>query len=124
VDSKRQEKFARLIQKDLGEIFQVASRNLFGGAFITVREVKVSPDLGLARAYLSFFQVDDKEEMLDKVRSHSKEIRHELAQKIRHQVRKIPALEFFLDDSLDYAQHMEKVFKRLHDEENKGPQAD
>lgn len=116
METKRQEKFARLIQKDLGEIFQMASRNLFGGAFITVREVKVSPDLGLVRVYLSFFQVDDKEVMLEKVRTHSREIRHELAQRIRHQVRKIPALEFFLDDSLDYAQHMAEVFKRLEDE--------
>lgn len=104
------------MQKDLGEIFQMASRNLFGGAFITVREVNVSPDLGLARVYLSFFQVDDKEIMLEKVRAHGREIRHELAQRIRHQVRKIPALEFFLDDSLDYAQHMAEVFKRLEDE--------
>lgn len=119
MESKRQDKFARLIQKDLGEIFQIASRNLFGGAFITVREVKVSPDLGLTRVYLSFFQVEDKEEMLEKVRFHGKEIRHELAQRIRHQVRKIPALEFFLDDSLDYAQHMAEVFKRLEEEEKK-----
>lgn len=122
METKRQEKFARLIQKDLGEIFQTTARNFFGNTFITVREVKVSPDLGLARVYLSFFQVDDKEMMLEKVRSHGREIRHELAQRIRHQVRKIPAIEFFLDDSLDYATHMAEVFKRLEDE--KGPKAD
>ncbi|MBI1222845.1 MAG: 30S ribosome-binding factor RbfA [Bacteroidetes bacterium] len=117
MDSKRQEKFARLIQKDLGEIFQMVSHRYFNGAFITIREVKVTPDLGLARVYLSFFQVDDKEDMLEKVDMHAKEIRHELAQRIRHQVRKIPALEFFVDDTLDYAQHMEDVFKKLREEE-------
>lgn len=119
MDSKRQEKFARLIQKDLGEIFQMASSRLFGGAFITIREVKVTPDLGLARVYLSFFQIEDKDAMLEKVDMHNREIRHELAQRIRHQVRKIPALEFFIDDTLDYAQHMEEVFKKLHEDEDK-----
>ena len=66
---------------------------------ITVREVSVSPDLGLARAYLSLFPVSDKEAMLEQIRMSTREIRHELATRIRHQVRKIPQLEFFLDES-------------------------
>jgi ribosome-binding factor A len=93
------------------------SHNLFDGVMITVREVSVSPDLGLVRAYLSLFPVNDKEALLDRIRLQSRVIRHELAQRIRHQVRKIPAIEFFLDESIDYAQHMEEVFKRLREEE-------
>lgn len=92
---------------------------------ITVREVSVSPDLGLARAYLSLFPVNDKEAMLEQIRMSTREIRHELATRIRHQVRKIPQLEFFLDESLDYAQHMEDIFQKLREEESKkDPQND
>lgn len=92
---------------------------------ITVREVTVSPDLGLARAYLSLFPVGNKEEMLEQIRMSGKEIRHELATRIRHQVRKIPQLEFFLDESLDYAQRMEEIFQKIREEENKqDPQND
>ena len=92
---------------------------------ITVREVTVSPDLGLARAYLSLFPVGNKEEMLEQIRMSGKEIRHELATRIRHQVRKIPQLEYFLDESLDYAQRMEEIFQKIREEENKqDPQND
>ena len=121
MESKRQEKFARLIQKDMGELFQSASRDLFGGSFITVSGVKVSPDLGYARIYLSFFQTENKDELLSTVRLYSKELRKQLAQRVRNQVRKVPELEFFLDDSLDYVQHMEEVFKRIREEDGEKP---
>jgi ribosome-binding factor A len=117
MDSKRQEKFNSLIQRDLGEIFQQLSRDVLGGAFITVSGVKVSPDLGYARVYLSFYNVGNKEEKLNQVRSYSREIRKQLANRIRKQVRKIPELEFFVDDSLDYVQKMEEVFKKLHEDD-------
>lgn len=118
MDSKRQEKFARQLQKDLGEIFQQNARSLFGGAFITVSGVKVSPDLGYIRCYLSFFQTQDKEALLELIQFHTRDIRHQLAQRVRNQVRKVPELEFFMDDSLDYVMHMEEVFKKLKDERN------
>lgn len=116
MDSKRQEKFARLIQKDLGEIFQQSSRQWFQGAFITISGVKVSPDLGYARVYLSVFQVKDKNELLDLVRFYGKDIRKQLALRIKNQVRKVPELEFFLDESLDYVMHMEDVFRKIREE--------
>jgi len=119
METKRQEKFASQLQRDLGEIFQRLSRNLFGGTFITISGVKVSPDLGYAKVYLSFFNVKDKDEKLNDIRSYNKEIRRQLASRIKKQVRKIPELEFFVDDSLDYVQHMEEVFKKLKDEENR-----
>lgn len=116
MDSKRQEKYARQLQKDLGEIFQQNARNLFGGAFITVSGVKVSPDLGYVRVYLSFFQTNDKDALLESIQIHGKDIRYQLAQRIKNQVRKVPELDFFLDDSLDYALHMEEVFKKINED--------
>jgi len=113
MDSKRQQKFARQIQKDLGEIFQRDARSLVEGAFITVTEVKVTPDLGIARAYLSFMLVKDKEELLDTLRVQTKTIRQHLANRIRHQVRVIPELQFYLDDSAEYAAKMDDLFAGL-----------
>jgi len=113
MDSKRQQKFARLIQKDLGEIFQKESKNLFEGAFITVTEVKVTPDLGIARAYLSFMLTNDREGILKLINENNKAIRSTLAQKIRHQVRVIPELQFFIDDSADYAAKIDELFSNI-----------
>lgn len=121
MDSKRQEKFARLLQRDLGEIFQLKGRDLFGGAFITVSGVKVSPDLGYCRVYVSFFNEKDKHHLLELVRFHTKELRKILASRIKNQVRKIPELEFFVDESLDYVQHMEEVFKKIKQDEPETP---
>jgi len=114
MDSKRQQKFARLIQKDLGEIFQKEARNLFEGAFITVTEVKVSPDLGLARVYLSFMLVRNKAMLLDSIEEQNKTIRQMLANRIRHQVRVIPELHFHLDETADYAARMDEIISNLN----------
>lgn len=105
------------MQKDLGDIFLQKTPSLFKGNFITISSVQISPDLGYAKVYLSFFKVGNKQDLLDLVQLHKKEIRHELAAKIKNQVRKIPELEFFIDDSLDYVEHMEEVFKKLKSEE-------
>jgi ribosome-binding factor A len=116
MDSKRQEKFARLIQKDLGELFQQASREWFGGAFITVSGAKVAPDLGYVKIYLSFFGVENKQALLDEVNFRNKELRKRLALRIKNQIRKIPELSFYLDESQEYVQHMDEVFKKLEQE--------
>lgn len=113
MDSKRQQKFARQIQKDLSEIFQRDSRSHFEGAFITVTEVKVTPDMGIARAYLSFMLVKNKEDTLELIRGKTKTIRQILANRIRHQVRVIPELQFFLDDTAEYATKMDALFADL-----------
>jgi ribosome-binding factor A len=115
--SIRQEKFGKVLQKELADIFQQKRSSLFGNAFITVSGVSVSPDLGYAKVYLSFLQAKDDRELLDIVTKHGRDIRHELAIKIRKQVRVIPELSFFVDDSLDYVFHMEKVFDEIKKKE-------
>lgn len=113
MESKRQQKFSRLIQKELADIFQREVPHLFGGAFISVSTVRVSPDLGLARTYLSVMMAPNPQEVLLEVRLNAKTIRHHLAQRIKNQVRIIPELTFYLDDSAEYAANMDKLFSGL-----------
>jgi ribosome-binding factor A len=111
MESTRQQKISRLIQKDLGLIFQQESRNLFEGALITVTKVHVSKDLAIAKVHLSLFITSDKQVLLDKIRHHGRDIRHNLAQRVHNQLRVIPELQFFLDDSLDYIENIDKLLK-------------
>jgi ribosome-binding factor A len=114
MESKRQQKFSRLIQKELAEIFQREVPHLFGGAYISVSVVRMSPDLGLARTYLSVMNAKDGNEMLlQELRVNTKTIRHLLAQRIKKQVRVIPELVFFLDDTAEYAAKIDKLFSNL-----------
>jgi ribosome-binding factor A len=115
--SIRQEKFGKVLQKELADIFQQSRSSLFDNAFITVSKVEVSPDLGYAKVFLSFLNVKDPAQLLTIVNFQGKHIRHELALKIRKQVRVIPELNFILDDSLDYVFHMEKVFSEIKKKE-------
>lgn len=109
MESTRQLKVSKLLQRDLGEIFQRESKNLFKGAMITVTKVHVTPDLSLAKVYLSLFAVKSKEELLDEVQKHNREIRYKLGQRIGKQVRVVPELQFYLDDSLDYIDNIERL---------------
>lgn len=111
MEGTRLSKVSRLLQKDLGDIFQKEGVTLFRGKIITVTSVRVSPDLGLAKVYISIFPTDKKEDVLLVVKQHTKTIRHELAQRVKHQLRVIPELAFFLDDSLDYIETIEKLLK-------------
>ena len=113
MDSTRQQRFARLIQKEMGDIFQKEGRNIFGNSFITITQVKVTPDLSIARIYLSTFH-ENGQAVLDKVHARKNEIRHHLGIRIRNQVKSIPDLEFFIDDTLDKAEHMDEVFRKLN----------
>jgi ribosome-binding factor A len=117
--SIRQEKFAGLLQQELASVFLEKRSAYFGSAFITITKVTISPDLGHAKVYLSMLQVSNKDEMLNLINFHNKHIRQELAAKIRKQVRIIPELTFYIDDSLDYVFHMEKVFKDIKDKESR-----
>jgi ribosome-binding factor A len=112
MDSTRQLKVSRLIQKELGTIFQRDARNMFGPVMITVTQVRVSPDLGVAKVYVSLFPVKDKEAVLTKIKTKTIEIRKTLGEQIKKQVRVIPNLMFFLDDSLDYAEHIDDLLKK------------
>lgn len=109
MESKRQQKISRLLQKDLGEIFQHESRGFSAGAMITVTKVNVTSDLSLARVYLSLFATDDKQSLIETIRKHKAEIKYKLGNRIRNQLRGVPDLEFFLDDSLDYIDNIDKL---------------
>jgi len=111
METTRQLKLARQIQKDVGEIFEQELRGVFSGALITVTKVHVTKDLSIARVYFSLFGVQNKKDLLEKVKTHKPEIRYHLGNRIRKQVRSIPDLEFFEDDSLDYIENIERLLK-------------
>lgn len=113
MESKRQQKHAKLLQKELGDIFQKEAKHLVGRAMVTITRVLVSPDLGFAKVYLSFLLADPKT-LFELIDEHKKEIRHALAKRIGKSVRIIPELAFFPDDSASYAQHMDKVISDLN----------
>jgi ribosome-binding factor A len=113
MESTRQQKYARLLQKEIGEIFQRDTKHLFGKAFITITLVKMSPDLGFAKIYLSMFMVDSREEMLDVINQKKSQIRKILGQRIGKQVRIVPEIAFFIDDIEDHAQKMDKIISGL-----------
>ncbi len=106
----RQEKFARQIQKDIGELLQQNRHDWLLGEFVTVSGVRVSPDLSHARIYLSMFNSSKRQQIMESIELNSREIRMELARRLKNQVKKIPELTFFEDDSLDYVSRMEKIF--------------
>ncbi len=111
--SKRQNKVSRLLQKELGEIFRTESLNLFLGAMISVTIVRVSADLGFAKVYISIFSPKTPvNEIYNLVNQNSKKIRFLLGNKIKNQIRIIPELAFFIDDSLDYIENIENLLKK------------
>ena len=112
MDSIRQQKAARLIQKDLAEIFLREGKNMFGNAMITVTTVRLSPDMSIARIYLSLFGVKDKDSLFQNIQIYTPELRKLLGMRIGKQVRIIPELKFFIDDSLDYMEKIDKALKQ------------
>lgn len=113
MESKRQQKYAKLIQKELGEIFQKESKSLVGNAMVTVTRVMMSPDLSVARVYLSFLLANNQE-LFEKINDLKKSIRRNLGNRIGKSVRIVPELAFFLDESSAYAQHMDQVISDLN----------
>lgn len=111
MESTRQKKIARLLERDFGEIFQRLGKDHFPGALLSVTKVRVTPDLGIARVYISMFPVKDKNELLYWVRDNSAAIRNDLAQRVRHQLRIVPDLEFYVDDSLDYQENIDRLLR-------------
>jgi ribosome-binding factor A len=108
----RQNKVARLIQKELGDIFQREGKTHYGGKMISVTVVRITPDLSLAKVYLSIYPLQkDKDPLIEVNEKHSR-IRHELGNRIRHQVRIIPELVFIVDDSFDYLENIERLLKQ------------
>ena len=111
--SKRQQKFAKLIQKELGDIFQRDKRNILGKAFISVVDVQISPDLSFAKVYLSMMLVDDKKQVLDQINIRKSEIRKALGNSIAKQVRHIPELAFFIDEVEEKAMRLDQLIDSL-----------
>ena len=107
----RQAKISRLLQKELAQIFQSQTR-MMHGVMVSVTRVKISPDLSVCTAYLSVFPSEKGEEILNNVNANAKTIRYDLGQRIRNQVRIIPELRFFIDDSLDYIDHIDELLKK------------
>ncbi|MES2627633.1 MAG: 30S ribosome-binding factor RbfA [Bacteroidota bacterium] len=109
--SVRLDKISTLLQHELAIIFQRESRNLFEGAFITVTKVRITPDLSYAKVYLSFFTQGDKAPLLKMVQVQTNQVKRILGNTVGKQLRKIPDLTFFIDDSLDYAEEIDKLLK-------------
>lgn len=116
-EGKRQKQIAGLLNEEMNIIFQRLGLNMIQGGMVSISSVKVTPDLLEARFYLSFFQVKDVKSALQKIEDRHHEIKKELAAKVRHQLRSIPVLKFFQDDTLDHVFKMEELFKKI--EENK-----
>ena len=112
--SVRQQKFARLLQKELSDIFLQDKRGFLDKAFITIAEVKVSPDLSVAKIYISMMLAKDKQAILSKLDLHKKEIRRALGEKIRNQARIVPELAFFIDEVEENAMRMDEILKTLN----------
>jgi ribosome-binding factor A len=112
--STRQLKFSRLLQKELGEVFQKDQKSFFTGNIISVTQVEVTPDFSFAHVHLSLLLEGDKEQMLENVRQHKGSIKQSLSRNIGKQVRKIPELIFHLDLGAEHAQKMDEILKNLH----------
>lgn len=110
MESTRQAKISRLLQKELSEIFRQQTAKT-RGIIVSVSAVRVSPDLSVAKAYLSVFPSDKAPAMIESVNASARTIRYELAQRVRFQLRKTPELQFYLDDSLDYAEKIDHLLE-------------
>lgn len=110
MESTRLNKINRLLQKELGDIFQKQTQGM-PGTLVSVSVVRISPDLSVAKVYLSIFPSGKGEELLEAIRSNSKTIRFNLGQRIHTQLRKIPELSFFIDDSLDYIENIDNLLR-------------
>ena len=113
MESTRQQKFSRMIQKELAELFLKDTKSLFGNTYVSVNTVRMSPDLSVAKIYLSFLASTDKKEELHKIRVNTKQIRKMLGEKLKKQIRIIPELIFMLDDGVDYAIHINNLISKL-----------
>lgn len=111
MESKRQQKIARLLQKELGEIMRIYANEHLHGYLITVTKVNITPDLSLARTYLSLFGPAKRDDVFDRIQNSNKEIRHQLALRIGKQMRIVPELAFYVDDSLDYIENIDNLLK-------------
>lgn len=110
METTRQQKIARLIQKELAEMFQHQTQ-VAHGLLVSVSAVRISPDMSVCRAYLSVFPSEKSQEVVENINRNVKSVRYELGKRLRYQLRIIPELRFFVDDSLDYIEHIDELLK-------------
>jgi ribosome-binding factor A len=120
-ESKRQKQIAGLLNEEINIIFQKLGLSMVDGGMVSISSVKITPDLLEARIYLSFFQVKDVKVALKKIEDRHHDIKKELAAKVRHQLRNIPVLKFYQDDTLDHVFKMEELFKKISEEKPPAP---
>lgn len=113
-EGKRQRQVAGVIQQEMNDIFNRLGLNMINGGMVSISSVKVTPDLLEARIYLSLFKVNDVAATMKKIDSKAWEIKKELAERIKHQLRRIPVLHYFQDDTLDHVFKMEELFKQIN----------
>lgn len=118
-ETKRQKQVGQLVQQELSDIFMRMGFNVTEGGMISISSVKMTPDLLEARVYLSMFQIKSPEEMLGRMNEKMSEIRRELGNRVGKQLRRVPELTFFLDDTLDHVFKMEELFKKINEEKEK-----
>jgi ribosome-binding factor A len=123
-EGKRQKQIAGLLNEEMNIIFQRLGLNMIDGGMVSISSVKITPDLLEARFYLSFFQVKDGKAALKKIDERHHEIKKELASKVRHQLRSIPVLKFFRDDTLEQVFKMEEIFKKISEEKPPAPEGE
>ncbi len=115
----RQDKFAKQIQRDLAELMTIHRNEWLGGTFVTMSNVLVSPDLSYVKVYLSLFNIQNRKDVLTHLNTVvDKEIRHEIARKIKNNVKKIPEIRFYEDDTLDYVAKMDELFDKIKTSDN------
>lgn len=111
METTRQNKIARLIQKELSDIFLKQAKSM-NGVIVSVTAVRISPDLSIAKAYISVFPSEQSATIVENLNANMGGIRFELGNRVRHQLRIIPELKFFVDDSLDYLEHIDELLKK------------
>lgn len=110
--STRQQKVSRELQRDLSEIIRSKGMAAFGGAMVTVSEVRISPDLSIAKVYVSIFPSSKQEQVMKMLQEDKKRLRGELGRQVAKQLRIVPELDFYLDTTLDYAEHIDELLKK------------
>jgi ribosome-binding factor A len=120
-ETKRQKQVGKLLLEELNDIFLREGLNMVDGGMVSISKVSVTPDLLEARVYLSFFQVKDVSALMLKIKDRGWELRKLLGQRIKNQLRRVPELQFFIDDTLEYAFKMEELFKQIEEDRKKGP---
>ncbi|RYF16874.1 MAG: 30S ribosome-binding factor RbfA [Flavobacteriales bacterium] len=113
MESKRQQKFAGVLQEELAQVFQREGAAFLPNTLVTITRVRVSPDLAVAKVYLSFFNTNNTTLSINTVNAHAGEIRYKLGARIRHQVRVVPELTFFVDDTNEYVERMDHLFDKI-----------